>query len=316
MTAGNVTLLEAAKGNQTDLKAGVIETIIQESPIINKIPWMPINGFALQHTAEDTLPLAQFRNVNDVYTKSWGTDTQHYWGTAIFGGEIVVDNYLVKTRGNVVKVKAKQFAKMAKSSAMRFEYEFWNGTGANKGFKGMKQLINEGFGQSITNNAAGATISLNVMDQAHDLFRNQGGADEILLNRTTRREITNAARTLVTGVSLIDVGTDVFGKQVMHWNGVPLTIMGDVQDSSGNIAAALGYTEDSTTGMNAGACSSLYFVKWGEDDICGLLGADGDFDVRDFGEQQASPSHLGRLEWYPGIAIFNKYSVVRLFGIT
>jgi hypothetical protein len=316
VTAGNVTLLEAAKGNQTDLKAGVIETIIQESPIINKIPWMPINGFALQHTVEDTLPQAEFRNVNEGYNKSWGTDTTHYWGTAIFGGEIVVDNYLVKTRGNVVKVKAKQFAKMAKSSAMRFEYEFWNGTGANKGFKGVKTLINEGFGQSMTNNAAGATLSLDKLDQAHDLFRNQGGADEILLNRLTRRELTSAARSTVTGVSLIDVGTDVFGKQVMSWNGVPLTIMGDVQDSSGVIAAALPYAEDNTTGMTTGSSCSLYLVKWGEDDVCGLLGADGDFDVRDFGEQQASPSHLGRLEWYPGIAIFNKYSIVRLFGIT
>src|SRR4051812_25966237 len=109
----NVTLLEAAKGNKNDLKSGVIETIIMESPAVSRLPWQSINGMALQHTAEDTIAQVNFRNVNEGYTSSAGTDTVHFWGTAILGGEVVIDNYIVKVKGNIEKQKAKQFRKLA-----------------------------------------------------------------------------------------------------------------------------------------------------------------------------------------------------------
>lgn len=314
MSSGNVTLLEAAKGAPTPLKMGIIETIIQESPIIGQLPWRPFEGTALQHYEESTLPDVQFRDINETYSQSFGTDLSHYWGVAILGGEVKVDNYLVDVMGTRPQIKAKQYAKLAKSNAMRFDFEAINGTGASKGFKGVKQLISEGFGQSLANVAtAGGTLSLDKMDEANDLFRNQGGADTIWINRTLRRKVTSKARNTVTGVALIDVGTDAFGKQVVKWNGIPLTILGDCRDASGNTVATLPFTED--PGDAVTDCSSIYFVRLGEDDVTGLLGKGGSFDVRDFGETQAGPQHLGRLEWYPGLAIFNRYSIVRLSSI-
>ena len=71
----------------------------------------------------------------------------------------------------------------------------------------------------------------------------------------------------------------------------------------------LPFTEASST-------SSLYLAKVGEDDLTGLLGLGGSFDVVSFGELESGPQRLGRMEWYPGVAIFNKYSIVRLNLIT
>lgn len=314
MAAGNLSLLEATKSGKDQIKTGMIETIIQESPIIEMLPWMTIAGNALKRSYEDTLPDVQFRNVNEAYSSSYGTESEHYWGVAIMGGEYKVDNYLVNVTGSEADLEAKQINALAKSNAMRFDFEAINGTGANKGFKGFKSLVGEGFGISYANSTTGATISLDKLDEAHDQFRNQGGADAALLNRTVRRQITKAARTSVTGVSLIDVGTDVFGRQVTTWNDIPLRILGDVRDGSGNTVAALPFNED--PGDAVSDCTSLWFVKFDEDNVCGLLGKGGSFDVKRFGELQAAPQRMGRLEWYPGIAVFNQYSIVRLTGIT
>jgi hypothetical protein len=314
MAAGALTLLEATKSGRDQVKTGMIETIIQESPIIEMLPWTTIAGNALKREYEDTLPDVQFRNVNESYNSSYGTDTEHYWGVAIMGGEYKVDNFLVDVTGSEADLEAKQITKLAKSNAMRFDFEAINGDGSGKGFKGMKNLVAEGFGQTLLNATGGGLISLDKLDEAHDLFLNQGGADAALLNRTVRRQITSRARTTVTGVSLIDVGTDVFGRQVVSWNGVPLRILGQVRNGSGATVQALPFNED--PGDSTSDCSSLWFVKFGEDDVCGLLGKGGSFDVKRFGELQAAPQRMGRLEWYPGLAIFNQYSVVRLTGIT
>jgi len=315
MPSGNVSLLEAAKHGGTQLHEGVIETIIQESPIIEQLPWMSFAGTALKHYVEGTLPSVNFRNVNEGYTSSYGTDSEIFWGVAILGGEVTVDNFLVDvvdTRGNL---KAKQFAKLAKANAMRFDYESIEGTGsvASKGFKGVKQLIDEGQGQKLLNASGGGALTLAKMDEAHDLFRNQGGADAIWANRFTRRKITTLARSTVTGVSLIDIGTDVFGRQVTMWNDIPIRILGDGINSSGTVEPILDFDED--PGDGASDTCSLYFTKLSEDDVCGLLGKGGSFMVKDFGELEDAPQQMGRLEWYPGLAVFNKYSIVRLYGI-
>lgn len=317
MPSGNVSLLEAAKCGDDMVKSGVVETIIEESPLIEVLNWMSFEGTALRHDEEGTLPDVQFRNVNETYSQSWGSDNSHFWGVAILGGEVKVDNFLVNVVGSEEDIERKQWRKLAKANSLRFSYEAIKGTGAvsTKGFKGFNTLISEGFGQSLANNASGATISLDKMDEAMDLFRNQGMPDMALLNRTVRRQITSAARTSVTGVSLIDVGTDVFGRQVTLYNDVPLRITGDAINSSGTVVPLLDFDEDGTsTGGNDE--SSVYFLKTGEDDVTGLLGKGGSFQVQSFGELQSAPQRLGRMEWYPGIAIFNKYSIVRLYGVT
>lgn len=308
VAAGAVTLLEAAKDSMTVLKRGVIETIIQESPIAEQLPWETFAGNALKREYESTLPSAVgFRNVNEGYDRSFGTDIERFWGVTIFGGEVYVDNFIVNTRGNVRNEKAKQFAKVARASALKLDRYVIDGTGTAKDFKGVNQLISEGFGFSTAAATNGANLTLDMLEDAEDLLR-KGSPDAIWANKFHRTKITRLARTSVTGQALIDTGTDMFGRRVTTWNGTPIRILGD--DETGT--QILGF--DETTG-SSNVTSSLYFVKLGEDFITGLLGANGHFEVRDFGEQQATPGHMGRIEFYPGLAIFDKHSVSRITGI-
>lgn len=309
MPTGSVTLLEAAKSGNDMLKKGVVETIIQESPILEMLPMMTIQGNALKHMEEGNLPSPEFRQVNATYGRSWGSDTEHYWGTCILGGEVFVDNYLVRVRGNVVDVKSKQYRKMGKAMARTFDKYFFDGTGTANDFKGLNSLIDEGFGQKSAAGTNGAALTLDMLDVAHDLLRGQSSADVLLLNRTLRRKITNLAKTTGVGYPYIDVSSDNFGRQVQSWNGIPMRLIGDDKDG----AAILGF--DETQGSSS-VTSSIYMLAYGEDDVTGLMGLGGSFDVKDFGETEAAPGHLGRVEVYPGLAIFNKYSAVRIHGIT
>lgn len=312
MPSGAVTLLEAAKCGSDQLKRGVVETIIQESPLLEQLPQVPIQGNALKHMEEVSLPTPAFRQVNTTYSQSYGTDTEHFWGTTILGGEVKVDNYIVKVRGNLVSVKAKQYTKFAKAMARTFDKTVFDGTGTSNDFKGFNSLITEGFGQvAYAGNGAanGSAIALDDLDQAFDLMRNVFSADAILCNRFHRRKITNLGRTSVSGVSLIDVGDDRFGRKITEYNGVPLRIIGD----DINKTPILDF--DETRGSSS-VTSSLYLVAYdSEEGVTGLMGLGGSFEVRDFGEMESAPAHLGRVEVYPGIAVFNKYSLVRVAGI-
>lgn len=309
MPTGSVPLLEAAKCGDDTLKLGVVTTIIQESPILEQLPFTTIMGNALKHTAEDTLPDASFRDVNETYTRSWGTDTEHFWGVSILGGEVFVDNYLLKVTANKLSIKAKQYRKFAKSMALTFDKTFFDGTGTAKDFKGMNLLIDESFGQRFDVAVNGAALALADLDESHDLLRSQAFADAILCNRFHRRKITDLARTTHSGFSLIDIGTDVFGRKVTMWNDIPLRIIGDDKTKT----PILGFDE---TQGSSNVASSLYFVAYGdEENVTGLLGMGGSWDVVDFGETEAAPGHLGRVEVYPGIAIYNPFSVVRVAGI-
>lgn len=125
------------------------------------------------------------------------------------------------------------------------------------------------------------------------------------------RQLTHAGRNISGQFSLIDIGTDAFGRRVNHYNGTPIRIIGD--DETGT--QILRFNED--PGDTTADTTSIYLIKFGdEENVTGLLGGGGSMEVRDFGETQAAPGHLGRIEFYPGLAILSKYSVVRLTGFT
>lgn len=308
MPTGNVPLLTAAKYGDDQIARGVVETIIQQSPFLEQLPWITFAGNALQKTIEGSLPTSSFRQINGTYTASHGSDDVEFWGTTIMGGEYKVDNALVDVTASEKDLEADQIAKMSKATSMRFDNEVINGTAAGGiGFKGFKQLVTDGKGILVTQ-AAGA-LTLAKLDEVIDAFRNHPRPDAFLVNRTHRRKITNLARTTVTGVSLIDVGTDVFGRKVTMYDDVPLRILEDGIDGNGVVGPLLPFTEPSST-------SSIYAVKFGADQVAGLMGRGGSLTVRRFGELQAAPQRMGRLEWYPGLASFDALGLVRYENIT
>ena len=71
-----LTLVEAAKLSNDTLLSGVIETIAQESPVLQRLPFIEIVGNGLTYNRENTAPTADFYDVGDDWDESTPTFTQ------------------------------------------------------------------------------------------------------------------------------------------------------------------------------------------------------------------------------------------------
>ena len=101
-----LTLTEASKLIQNPLQRGVVETFARTSPVLERLPFMDVNGNAYSYNVEQTLPGIAFRDYNTSYTESTGVVNPHTEKLYIMGGISSVDRALVKTQGSVNKIRA------------------------------------------------------------------------------------------------------------------------------------------------------------------------------------------------------------------
>ncbi|WP_182357772.1 major capsid protein [Tomitella gaofuii] len=316
-----ITLTEAAKLSTTHLQRGVQETFVLASPVLDRIPLMTIQGNAYAYNKEKTLPGVEFRNVNEAYSESTGTVSQHSESLVILGGDADVDRFIVQTRGDLNDQRAVQTSMKTKSAAYKFQDTFFNGdvsqtgTNAEKGFDGLKvrltgdQVIDAGTnGAKI--NADDATRQ-DFFDLLEGLIAQvpglTGGNGAIYANRSVLAKIKSAGRR-IGGTEM--VREDMTGKRVLMWNGIPILDPGDTADGT----QILPQTETMGTAEDT---SSIYAVRFGQDEgdqaVTGLT--NGGVQVYDLGELQEKPAYRTRIEFYCGVAIFGGKAAARLRGV-
>lgn len=304
-----VTLVEAAKLSNNPLQRGVIETFVQESPVLDRLPLMPIEGNAYAYNVEATLPGVAFRSVNEAYTESTGTVVQRTESLSILGGDADVDRFIVQTRGNLNDQRAVQTQMKVKASSIKFQDTFINGDVSvdPKGFDGLKKRI---VGSKVLD---AATNGIGPVAGGHDFFDAldalaaaiPGGPSAFYANSAIRSRILSAGRR-VGGAEL--VVEDITGKRIAMWNGVPVLDIGVRADGT----QIIGNDETQGTATNA---SSIYAVKFGQDEgdqgVTGL--SNGGVQVYDLGELQEKPAYRTRIEFYCGLATFG--GAARLRGV-
>lgn len=313
-----VTLAQAATLSENDLQRGVLETFVQSSPVLDRLPLMNIEGNAYAYNEEGTLPGVAFRSVNEAYTESTGTVNQKTESLVIMGGDADVDRFIVQTRGNVNDQRGTQTALKVKAASYFFQDKFFNGDVAvdTKGFDGLRKRLTGA--QVIAAGTNGAPVLGNGGTDAQAFFdamdalvgavpglNNTNGA--IYANSNIIGKIRSAGRRL-GGVDLVQ--EDLTGKRVVTWNGIPVLDPG-VNLAGGNI---LPQTETQGTATNA---SSIYAVKFGSDEgdqaVTGLT--NGGVMVDDLGLLQSQPVYRTRIEFYCGLAVFGGKAGARLTGV-
>lgn len=309
-----VTLPQAALLSTTDLQRGVIETFVQASPILDRIPFMPIQGNAYAYNEEATLPGVAFRSVNEAYTESTGTVNPKTESLSILGGDADVDKFIVQTRGDLNDQRAVQTAMKVKSASYKFQDTFFNGDVAvdPKGFDGLKKrLTGAQVIDAATNGigpVAGGHDFLDALDALIGAVPGITGANgAIYANSAVIGRITSALRRL-GGADFIR--EDLTGKRVLTYNGIPVLDPGVTAAG----ATILPSTETQGTASNA---SSVYAVKFGDDEgdqgVTGLT--NGGVQVYDLGELQEKPAYRTRIEFYTGLAVFSGRAAARLRGV-
>lgn len=297
-----VTLAESAVASTNMLQRGVIQTFIDESAVLDRIPFMNIEGNAYQYTKESSLPGIAFRAVNAGYTESTGAVVNATVGLKIFGGDADVDRFIAKTRGNLNDQRALQTRLKAKAAAIFFTQNFFSGnSGTNPdAFDGLQTMLTGA--QVILAATNGAAVTLAMLDDM--LATIVGGADVIYANDWLIRKID----ALVRATGQVGLETrEAFGKVSKWYAGIPLV---DPGLSTDGVTRILPFTE---TAGSSSLTSSIYAVKFGEQEFVSGL-TNGGIDVYDLGELETKPVYRTRIESYMSVGIFNGKSAARLKG--
>lgn len=321
-----LTLAESAKLSNDTLARGVLETFVQTSPILDRIPFMEIEGNAYAYNEEATLPGVAFRNVNEAYTESTGTVNQKSEKLVILGGDADVDRFIQQTRSNINDQRAEQTSLKVKAISYKFQETFFNGdtTVDAKSFDGLKKRLTGT--QVIDGGAKGLPIVgesntdihafLDKLDEllaAVPGINGQNGA--IYASAPIIRRIGSALRHVSLDTVLME---DIAGKRAIQWNGIPILEAGQTAAGAQILAADETITPDSgqsTTAVNN--TSSIYAVKFGSSEgdqgVTGLT--NGGVQVEDLGQLQDKPAYRTRIEFYVGLGVFSGKAAARLKGV-
>jgi HK97 family phage major capsid protein len=288
---------EAAKLSTDMLARGVIETIIEESPLFDRLPFLTVEGNSFKYNQENTLGGADFYAVNATWTEAPATFTQKTANLAILGGDADVDNFLLRSRSNLNDQRAIQTALKAKSVARKFEDTVIVGdtTVDSNAFDGLRVLCSAA--QTLEVGATGGALTLALVDQLIDLVKG-GKPDILLMSKRTRRKLKAL---LSASAHYVESGMDAFGRQVMAYDGIPV-LVSDFQP-------------DTETGSGGGSnLSSMYAIHFGETD--GLVGLqNGGIEVVDVGQLEAKDASRVRIRWYCGLAAMRDSAIARLRSI-
>jgi hypothetical protein len=289
-----LTLTEAAKLSEDVLRAGIIETIIKDSPVLQVLPFIDIVGNSLKYNQENALPSVAFYAVGDTWAESTPTFTQKTANLSIMGGDADVDHYLQQTRSNFNDIQQEVVKLKAKAMRHKFEDTFINGdtTADANAFDGMDKLCPDS--QKVSMGDNGGTLTLGKLDELIDKVLG-GKPDLLLMSKRSRRKL----KALMMAAGIVEISQDQFGNTVQLYNGVPVAVNDWISD-----AHTVGTSSD---------CSTIYAFQVSEDGVCGLH--NGGIQAEVIGAVSNKNATRIRLRWYSSIALFSTVKLAKLIGV-
>ena len=301
-----LTLEQAAVMSTNKIVKGITMEILKESPMLVRLPFLPLSGNALQITREKATgqPTVSFRQVGGVWTESTGEVDTTTAVLKILGGDADVDNFLKQTLSNEHDQMAVQL-KM-KSKAMAHEWEqtmiYGTATGTNE-FDGLHALMPATQEIPLATAAVGAPLTTNALDRLIDSILG-GKPDIILMNKAIRRRLSKYLR----GVGSYQTDRDKYGNYFVMWNEVPILVSDwllQTETVANNIYSA----------PTGGATSSIFAIRFGEGD--GLVGIqNGGITTEVFPKLETKDASRVRIKWYCGTALFQTTAIACITGVT
>ena len=302
-----LTLTEAAKLSNDMLLQGVVETIVKDSPVLQRLPFIEITGNGLTYNQEQALPNIDFYDVGDTWNESTPTFNQLTANLKIMGGDADVDNFLKSTRSNIQDLEAAVIELKAKALRNKFEemFIYGNATSNAKQFDGVKKLIDTGTAstQVIAMGATGAALTLAKLDELIDAVKG-GKPDMLLMSRRSRRKLNALVR---QAGGMTETERDAFGNFIQLWDSIPIGVNDWILDTH----VLTGSVETATTG---GTNSTIYALQFGEGALCGLT-SPGHLQVEPVGALESKDATRTRVKWYVSLALFSSIKAAALIGV-
>lgn len=308
----SMTLIESSKDpNLQPLDKGVILTFAQQSELFRILPFEDAPGGAVKYDQQASLPGVAFRGVNQTYTPSTGILNPQVEPTVICGGEVVIDNYTVATRGAGLLTTQTEMKIQAISADFTTKFIKGDGTSNPAELTGLQARVTGNQMISAGSTSGGAALSLTVLDEAIDATSNPNA---ILVSKAMARRLTQAARDKDVG-GFIETDKDEFGRPLLKYNGLPIIKLAGPDDAD----SVLPFSEAAAAG--GATATSIYVVSIGPGKLSGLAvkeGASNSVGMRvsrlgnATGELENRPGRGFRVEFYPGLAIYHGRAVTRV----
>ena len=297
--AGELTLLEASKGLDSVFQRAVIETFVSTNRLFQLLPFRNISGGHDGILMESELPTVSTRGVNEAYTRSHGKFDEIVQALKIYGGDIGIDPFIMRTKGQ--EQATRQIGLKVKAIANNWLLDFFKGDAAADP-RDMDGLQNRITGANlIANDGASDALSMIKLDEA---IAQTHRPTHLLMGREMSLYLTQAARITTSGIggANIDRTADEFGNQILSYNGLEVVVVTDAADAD----VVLPFTE-------TGDSTSIYVVGFGDEGIEGIQ--NGTIEPRSLGEDNTTPREDTRIEWYSNFQIQHPRSVTRLSNI-
>lgn len=311
-----LTKAQAAVVEDQPIAAGVLNTLAINSPVLDRLPFMNINGNSYSYRSFLALPGVEFRAVNAAYSESTGTYANTSESLVILGGDADVDDFLIATQGQTTDLVGDQIIMKTLSIAYKFQDTFINGDTAvdANSFDGLKKRLTGAQVIDMATNGAAintdATTRMAFYDKLDALIDAVPGAtpenSAFYMPSAARSALASAMRSTTIQTAVVES----FGKRTFTYNEIPVLNIGNKADGTPIIP----YTE---TQGSSSVASSIYLVKFGNSLAAqGVTGLQAnELRARRLGELQTKPVQRVRIDWYPGLALFGGKAAARLRGV-
>ncbi|RME37941.1 MAG: hypothetical protein D6794_06150 [Deltaproteobacteria bacterium] len=319
------TLADYARLATSPLKAGIVDILRAESPIMDALPFENSDTLDIQILRTKSLPSIGTRRINQSFSASKGATDSITERIVNLGGMIDVDKVLVRA-GSVVDQRALQTQLFVKAMALKFNDLFINGNPTTNydSLTGLRYRLINDLPSTQTVTAGGIDVSpdsstlsadqVTLIDKIHELLDvcAMKTADFLVMNREMKLRLEAALR----GTGLLDTTQDNYGRRFETFgSGGPKILDIGSTDPLDYTQRIIGNTEtndgSATTG---GTATSIYAVKVGGGEYVNGFQLY-EMDVNDLGLLTDGVTYRTVIDWPMGIYMVNPFSVARLVGV-
>ena len=312
-----MTLVEASKYSNDVLQKGVIELLVKDDPILERLQFKTIKGNGLTYNVETTMSGADFYAVGDTWVESTSTVTPTTAVTTILGGDADVDNFLKATRSDTNDLMGEQIDAKVKAVRRTFNETLLYGyvTTETKRFDGLHYLLRNLTYNTVTvatSTGVPVALSLQKVEEALDMIKN-GKPDLVLMTKMLRRYINK----YLNGVGGI-TKSDIQGKSVQTLFDVPVAVSDILSnDESCDLdygTSQFGHNYADGTGLgDDDDATSIFALQFAPKALCGIQS--GGLVTEKFAKLETKDASRVRIKWYPSIMVQSIISCAKVTGV-
>ena len=302
-----LTLTEGEKYSTTELDRTVIDLLVKDSVILQKLPFVEILGNSLTYDQISTVASVEVYSLYDTWSERTSTVTQNSVKLKILGGDADVDNFLQNTHANKINIKATILANKIKATQYKFLDTFYYGDDSSntKEFDGLQVLISSTTYNTVhAGTGTGTALSINKLRQAIDMIK--GTKPNVMaMSKLMRRSLTTYYDSI--GDKLRDAVSPEFGGFVQFFEGIPIIVDDHIVDTE---TASSGAYSAKTGGGN----TTIFILSFSDHGCCGIQGPNS-VETIEVGDLETKDATRTRIRWYCGLKFENLLYCAKVDGI-